>query len=150
MTSRAAVDEFIHQRTLAVVGVSRSEKKFASMAYSELKKKGYRLFPVNPNTDSIAGERCYASLRDLPEPVDGVVVIVPPAQAESVVRDAYAAGICRVWLQQQSETPAAIHFCQENGISVVHGECILMFAEPTASFHKFHRTINWLFGKAPK
>ena len=150
MTSRTTVDEFIHQRRLAVVGVSRSEKKFGTMAYNELKKKGYRVFPVNPNTENIAGEPCYASLRDLPEPVDGVLVIVPPAQAESVVRDAFAAGITRVWLQQQSESPEAILFCQQNGMSVVHGECIIMFAEPTAAFHKFHRGINQLFGKLPK
>lgn len=132
MTTRAAIDDFLAQRTLAVVGVSREGKGFGSMAYEELKAKGYRVFPVNPNAESIGGERCYPSLSALPELVGGVVVVVPPAQTEQVVRDAAAAGIERVWMQQGAESEAAIRFCEENGISVVHGECILMLSEPIA------------------
>jgi predicted CoA-binding protein len=150
MTSKAAVADFVSQRKLAVVGVSRRKMKFGNLAFRELKRKGYKLFPVHPHAEQLEGERCSASLAALPEPVDGLLVIVPPAQAEQVVREAAAAGIRRVWLQQGAGSPAAIRFCEENGISVVHGECILMFAEPAAWYHRAHRWVWGLLGKLPR
>jgi hypothetical protein len=150
MTSKAAVEDFVSQRNLAIVGVSRKRAKFGNMAMKELRRKGYKLFPVHPQAEVLQGERCYPALTALPEPVGGVVVIVPPAQTEQVVRDAAAAGIKRVWMQQGAESPAAIKFCEENGLSVVHGECILMFAEPAAWFHRAHRWVWGLLGKLPQ
>jgi len=81
--------------------------------------------------------------------VGGVVVCVPPARTEQVVRDAHRAGIRRVWMQQGAESQAAIRFCEESGIALVHGECILMFAEPAALFHRVHRWIWRLLGRLP-
>jgi hypothetical protein len=150
MTSKAAVADFVSQRKLAVVGISRKKMKFGNLAFRELKRKGYKLFPVHPHAEQLEGERCSASLAALPEPVEGVLVIVPPAQAAQVVREAAAAGIRRVWLQQGAGSPAAIRFCEENGISVVHGECILMFAQPAAWYHRAHRWVWGLLGKLPR
>jgi uncharacterized protein len=150
MTSKPAVDDFLAQRTLAVVGVSRQGKKFGNYAFRELKVRGYRVFPVHPLAEAIEGDRCYPSLGQLPEPVGGVVVVVPPAQTGQVVRDAASAGIQRVWMQQGAASPEAIQFCRENGISEVHGECILMFAQPVKSFHNVHRWVWRLLGKLPK
>ncbi len=150
MTNKATVNDFLAQKTLAVVGVSRNGQKFGNTAYKELKAKGYRLFPIHPQADTIEGERCYPSLSALTEPVGGVLIVVPPAQTEQVVRDAAAAGIRRVWMQQGAESEAAVRFCQENNISAVHGECILMFAEPTAWYHRMHRWIWGWTGKLPK
>ncbi len=150
MVSKAAVDDFVGQRKLAVVGVSRQGKKFGNFAFRELRSKGYELFPVHPQAETIEGARCYSSLSSLPGPVEGVLIVVPPAQTEQVVRDAAAAGIRRVWMQQGADSPAAIKFCQESGIQEVHGECILMFTEPLAWFHRAHRWVWKLLGKLPK
>jgi predicted CoA-binding protein len=150
MTSKAAVADFVSQRKLAVVGVSRQGKKFGNMAFRELKAKGYKLLPVHPHAETIEGERCYPNLAALPERVGGVLVVVPPAETEKVVREAAAAGIKRVWMQQGAESPAAIKFCQENGLSAVHGECILMFTEPAAWFHRAHRWVWKVLGKLPQ
>ena len=150
MTSKAAVADFVGQRKLAVVGVSRQGKKFGNFAFRELRSKGYELFPVHPQAETIEGGRCYPSLRALPEPVDALLIVVPPAQTEQVVRDAATAGIRRVWMQQGAESPAAIKFCQENGIREVHGECILMFSEPLAWWHRAHRWAWRLLGKLPQ
>lgn len=150
MTTRAAVNDFLAQRKLAVVGVSHSGKGFGYAAYKELKGKGYRLFPVNPNAESFGSEPCYPNLSALPEPVDGALIVVPPVETEKVVRDAVAAGIRHVWMQQGAQSEAAVRFCQLNGISVVHGECILMFAEPAAMYHRMHRFVWRLLGKLPR
>jgi uncharacterized protein len=149
MATKAAVDDFLSGRTWAVVGASRDPKKFGSAAYRELKKT-YHLIPVNPKAETVDGDRCYPSLQALPEPVDGVLILVPPTQTEGVVREAHAAGIRRVWMQQQTESDEAIRYCQENGISEVHGECILMHAQNTAFYHRMHRWVWGVTGKLPK
>jgi predicted CoA-binding protein len=150
MTSKADVADFVGQRKLAVVGVSRQAKKFGNFAFRELRSKGYEVFPVHPQAETIEGERCYPNLTSLPEPVGGVLIVVPPANTEQVVRDAAAAAIRRVWMQQGAESPAAIQFCRENGIREVHGECILMFTEPAAWWHRAHRWMWGLLGKLPR
>ncbi|MBN2387303.1 MAG: CoA-binding protein [Anaerolineales bacterium] len=149
MTAKATVDDFIAQKILAVVGVSRSGNKFGNMAYKELRQHGYKLYAVHPQAETLEGDPAYKDFRSLPESVGGVLIIVPPAQTEQVVRDAAAAGIKRAWLQQGSESETAIQFCQENGIAEVHGECIMMFARGEAFPHSIHRWFWKLLGKLP-
>jgi predicted CoA-binding protein len=150
MTTRSAVTDFLDRRKLAIVGVSRNGQKFGNSAYKELKAKGYQIYPVHPHADTIEGDPCYPNLKALPEPVDGVLIVVPPQETEKVVQDAAEAGIRHVWMQQGADSAAAIRFCEERGINVVHGECILMFAEPTAFFHRFHRCVWGLLGRLPE
>ena len=142
MASKASIDAFLAEPAIAVVGVSRSGKGFGNFAARELRRKGYRVYPVNPEADLIDGERCFRSLSGLPEPVRAVLVVVPPERALGVVREAAAAGIRRVWLQQGSQSPQVILVCSELGLETVAGECILMFAQPTG-VHKAH---NWIWG----
>jgi len=148
MTNKSAVDEFLNQKTLAVIGASRSGKKFGNGAARELRKKGYRVIPVNPEAETIDGERCYNSLSELPEQVGSLLVVVPPSETEKVVKEASEAGIRNIWMQQGAESEASIEYCEQEGISLVHGECILMFAEPSG-IHKFHHWLWGLFGKLP-
>ncbi len=149
MTPRAVIDEFLAQRRVAVVGASRSERKFGNAAYRALRAAGYRVFAVNREARSIEGDPCYASLSALPEPVGGALVVVPPGECEAVVRDAAAAGIRYVWMQQGAESDAAIAFCRANGIRWVDHQCILMFAEPSAWFHRAHRFVRRVTGRLP-
>lgn len=142
MVRRALIDDFLAQRTLAVVGVSRDPKQFSAMAYRLLRERGYSVYPINPNTDHIERDKCYPSLATLPERVDGVVVFLPPAMVMRVLPGIVEAGVQRVWLQQGTESDEAIRFCEDRKISVVHGECILMFAEPVGFVHKAHRWVK--------
>ncbi len=146
--SSTAVDRFLGQPALAIIGVSRSGRKFGNAALRELRRKGYRVYPIHPVADEIDGSRCYHRFADLPEPVRGAVVVVPPFQAVDVVRQAAAAGVKQIWLQQGAESPVVVDTCRENGVEVVSGECILMFAHPTG-IHKFHgwlRSVRRRFG----
>ena len=149
-TTKRDIDRFVADHTLAVVGVSAQGKGFGHFAYQELKKRGYRPLAVHPSAKTIQGDPCWPRLADLPERVERVLVVVSPDHAESVVRDAAAAGCRSIWLQQGAESPAAIQACEQLGLDVVHGQCILMFAEPTTSFHAFHKWIWKVLGKIPK
>lgn len=150
MITKASITEFLSQKKIAVAGISHTGNKFSNVVYKELKSQGYRLFPVNPNAENIFGESCYPNLRSLPEKVEGVLVITKPTATENIVREAHSLGIKHVWIQQGAESDGAIRFCKENGINVIHGECILMFAEPAAFFHRAHRWVWGVFGKLPK
>jgi uncharacterized protein len=148
-SSQTAVQEVMAQRVFALVGASRSGKKFGNAILRELKGKGLKVFPVHPQAENIEGDRCYPDLKSLPEKPGAVVICVSPAQSERVVKDAFEAGITRVWLQQGAVSDAALKFCESHKMTTVHGQCILMFAEPVQSIHSFHRWIWKLIGKYP-
>jgi uncharacterized protein len=149
MTSKTIVEDFVSQKALAIVGVSRGGQKFGNGAYRELKAKGYTVYAIHPEAETLEGDPAYKDFASLPEKVGGVVVIVKPAQTEQVVREVAAAGITRIWMQQGSESTAAIQFCKDNNLSEVHGECIMMYAVGTG-LHGFHGKLWKWFGKAPK
>ena len=149
MTTRASVDRFLAEENLVLVGASRSGKRFGNIAFTALTHKGYSVSLVHPTAGDIGGVKCYRSISDLPEPVGGLVVVVPPDQTERVVNEAISNGIKNIWMQQGAESPDAVKACHESGINEVHGECILMFAKPSGG-HKLHRWIRGLLGKLPK
>jgi predicted CoA-binding protein len=149
MVTQAAIQQFLAQKKIAVIGVSRSTKEFANSAYRMLKSRGYSVFPVNPFTERVEGDRCYTSVKALPEKVDGALVMLPPEKTESVVPEIVAAGIRNIWIQQKSESERAVQYCVDHNINVVHNECIIMFAEPVGFPHRLHRWIKKLTGKLP-
>ncbi len=147
MTTKESVEAFLAQRRLAVVGVSTTGKKFGNMAYRELRGMGYELYPIHPRAERVEGDRCFQSFDDLPEGVEAALIVVPPAQTEQVVADAARAGVKHIWMQQGAESQEAVQSCEENGIDVIQRECILMYAQPMALYHRPHRWLWGLLGK---
>lgn len=150
MTSRAAIDDFLAQKTLALAGVSRGGRGFGNAVLKALRQRGCEVLPVHPEARDFDGVPCFRSIADLPPRVGGLVLVVPPAQTEKLVAEAAAAGIRRVWMQQGAASPAAVDLCAAHGMTAIHGECILMFAEPVVSIHRLHRGILGLLGRLPK
>jgi predicted CoA-binding protein len=150
MATKTAIDRFLGQKRLAVVGASGTRRKFGNVVLRELGAKGYEVYPVNPNAEEVDGQRCYANLAAVADRVDGAVLVVPPAQTEKVVREAAEAGIGRIWMQQGAESDEAVRFCRERGIEAIHGECILMFADPAGFVHRLHRWLRGAMGKLPE
>lgn len=148
MSSQSAVGQFLEQKHLALAGASRSGKKFGNSILKTLAEKGYDITPVHPEASEIDGHKCYPTVSGLPDSVGGLILVVPPSQCEALVQQAIAAGMRNIWMQQGSGSPEAVKLCQENGINVVHGECILMFAQPTG-VHKAHRWLMGVMGKLP-
>ena len=148
MTKQSSVEQFLAQSHLGLVGASRGGKKFGNAVLRELTKRGYRVSVVHPEAAEIDGVRCVPSVSELPDEVGGIVLVVPPGQTENVVREAAATGVRHIWMQQGSESAAAIELCREGGIDLVHGECILMYAEP-AGIHRFHHWLWKLLRKLP-
>ena len=150
MVTNALVNDFLAQKNLVLVGLSRSEHKYGNAIYKTLTENGFKVFPIHKSEKTIRNIQCYPNLTSIPDRVEGIVICVPPEETLNVVREAASAGINRVWMQQGAESDSAIQFCKQNNISAVYGHCILMFAEPVSSLHRFHRWIWKLIGKIPK
>ena len=148
--TKASVDLFLSSQKIAIAGVSRDPKKFGYQVFSQLKEKGYEVYPINPNVDSLDGTPCFRSVSSLPLNVHSLVIITPKKQTRNVVADAISKGIDSIWIQQMSDTPEAIELTRAHPINLVTGECILMHTEPVSGFHKFHRNLRKFFGGMPK
>ena len=119
--------EFLNKKNVfAVIGASRDPKKYGHQVYKDLRKAGYKVYPVNPNADEILGDKCYPSLESLPEKPDVADIVVPPKITEQIVKTCKKLGIRKIWMQPGSESEAAIRFCEENGMDVVHGVCVMV------------------------
>jgi uncharacterized protein len=146
---RGSVERFMASRRIAIAGVSRSGRGFGNAVLKDLRGKGYEVRVVHPEAAQIAGEPCSPSLELLAGAVDALMLITPPSSTETLVRQAAAAGIRRVWMQPGAESEDAIRYCEEEGIEAVHGLCILMYAEPAMWMHRAHRFVRHLAHTAP-
>jgi uncharacterized protein len=149
--TRAMIDEFVSQKSLALVGVSRDGKRgFGNTIRKELAAKGVTLHLVHAEAEAIGGQPCARTLAEVADKVRGVVLVTPPAATEQLVAQAAEAGIRRVWIQQGAESAAAISLAEEKGLAVVHHQCLLMFVAPEKFPHGFHRWLRKIFHRLPQ
>jgi len=144
------INRFVSGKTIAIVGASRNEKSFSAEVAKHLKELNYKLWFVNPNYETDEPQNLKVqSIRRLPADVKHLLVLTPATETETVVKQAVEKGMDNIWIQQKSETSAAIELAQSNKVNLIHHQCIFMFTQPTG-MHKFHYTIKKVFGSLPK
>ncbi len=141
------IQNFIDKKKVAIVGASRNGKKFGNSAAKELQERGYEILYIHPEANEIDGHSTSPNLEAVKDRAESVWVNVPAEQAEAVLRDAAAAGLLNVWLQQGADSPDLVKLGDELGLELVSGKCILMYAEPVGSFHKIHQVVWKLIGQ---
>jgi predicted CoA-binding protein len=120
------IKDFMSQKRFAVVGATNNPQKYGNQIVKNLKSRGYEVYPVNPKLKDLEGLACYASLADIPVKVDVVDFVVPPEATQKVLKQCKELGLSRIWLQPGSENEAAISYCRENNLKVVHSVCVMM------------------------
>ena len=110
--------------TIAVVGIARTTDKPSGGVPADLQRRGFRILPVNPKADEILGERAYASLADVEEPVDVVEVFRPAEEAPDIARQAVAIGAKALWLQLGITSPEARGIAEGAGLAYVEDHCM--------------------------
>ncbi len=152
---KQATSEFLANKRIAVTGVSRKPQGHGSnVVYKRLRDRGYDVFAINPNADSVEGDPCYHDLTSVPGGVDAVVIGTRPESADATMRECAALGIRYAWMHRGpgpgSVSASATEYGREHGIMVIDGGCPCMFA-PTADFgHKVARLVFSGTGKVPR
>ena len=113
-------------KTIAVVGLSADPMRPSYGVSEYMQSRGYRIIPVNPKEPEVLGEKSYARLEDIPEPVDIVNVFRRPAQTPEVARAAVAIGAKALWLQEDIINEEAREIAEAGGLDVIMDRCILI------------------------
>jgi predicted CoA-binding protein len=113
-------------KTIAVVGLSSNPMRASHGVAEYLKAAGYRIIPVNPNETEVLGEKAYARLEDIPEPVDIVDVFRRAEEVPGVAEAAIAIGAKVLWMQLGIENAAAAEKARAAGLLVVENACLLV------------------------
>jgi uncharacterized protein len=136
------VQDFLAQKTVAVVGVSNKRETGCNSNYLKFKSAGYRVYPINPHIQEHKGDKCYPDLKSLPEKPGAVFILARPEVTESIVRECVELGVKHVWMHcmmgtkpgvaagMSSVSPEAVELCRHNGISVIPGACPNQFLKP--------------------
>lgn len=122
------VRAFLSRQRFALAGVKRNGEGFGNKVLQHMLQKGYEVIPIHPQAEEIGGVRCYPSLIELPVAVEGLILVVPPDQAEVLVRQADIVGIRRIWMQPGVESEDLLAYCDERCLEVIHDACLLQLA----------------------
>ena len=111
-------------RTLAVVGLSAEWHRPSFFAAKYMQQHGYRIVPVNPRYEQVLGERCYASLLDIPDPVDIVDVFRRSEDVLPIAEQAVRIGAKCLWQQIGVKNLDAVRLVQAAGLDAVIDRCV--------------------------
>jgi uncharacterized protein len=150
----ALVQDFLEQKTIAVVGVSDKRETGCNLAYRKFKQAGYTVSAVNPRLTTFEGDPCYPDLKSIPEKPEAVFILTNPKITEEIVQQCVDLGIKRVWMHcmmgtkpglaagMTSVSQEAVRMCRENGITVIPGACPNQYLEPDFG----HKMMRGMFG----
>jgi hypothetical protein len=129
-------------KTIAMVGISPKDARPSYFAFKYLLERGYRMIPVNPGQagKDILGQKVYARLADIPEPIDMVDIFRDPAHALPIVQEAIALRPRPqvIWMQLTVRNDAAAKLAEEAGMKVVMNRC------PKIEYGRLSSEISWL------
>lgn len=111
-------------KTVAVVGLSAQWHRPSYFAAKYMQEHGYRVIPVNPAYDTILGEKCFKSLRDIPGPVDIVDCFRKSAEIPAIAGEAIAIGAKVLWMQLGVHSPEARRMAEAAGLEVIENHCV--------------------------
>ncbi len=152
--SLEAIDDFLSQKRIAIVGVSRNPADISAKLFAEFCRRGYDVVPVNPKMEEVQGRRCFANVQDVQPPIEAVLLMTSPEVTDTVVSDCAKAGIRRVWMYRAGGKGAvssqAVQFCKQHGMQVIPGECPYMFLPDVSGIHRFHGLVRKITGHYPR
>ncbi|MCW8451064.1 CoA-binding protein [Legionella quinlivanii] len=121
------VEQFLKSTAFAVVGASSNRSKFGNKVLRCYLAHDMKAYPVNPFEDNIEGQASVKDLSDLPDEVESISIITPPAITEKIVDAAIIKGIKNIWMQPGAESESAIEQALRHEINVIaRGPCILV------------------------
>lgn len=146
------VQDFLAQKSIAVVGVSDRRETGCNLGYRKFKEAGYTVYAVNPRLTEFEGAPCYPDLQAIPHKPDAVFILANPKVTDQIVQQCVDLGVKHVWMHcmmgtkpglaaaMTSVSPEAVRLCREHGIAVIPGSCPNQYLRPDFG-HRMMRVI---------
>src|ERR1700760_4161202 len=129
-------------KTIAMVGISPKDVRPSYFAFKYLLERGYRMIPINPGQagNDILGQKIYARLTDIPEPVDMVDIFRASSYALPIVQEALTLKPLPqvIWMQLGVRSDEAAALAEANGMKVVMNRC------PKIEYGRLSSEIAWM------
>ena len=116
-------------KVVAVIGASNNRGKFGNRAFRAFRQQGYEVLPINPTEATVEGVKAFASVLDVPGPIDMATLYVPPEVGEQIIEEIAKKGIAEVWLNPGSESDRLISRARELSIQPIIACSILAIGE---------------------
>jgi uncharacterized protein len=151
----ASIQEFLSAKSIAIVGVSRNPQDYSRLVLSDFRKRGYRVYAVNPSVQTESeGTPFFARVSDIPEIPQAAILLPPDSALGETTRQCLDAGIRQLWFRKKAESSpayaAAVSEARQRGAEVITGECPLMFLPDGAWYHRLHAVIARVSGSYPR
>jgi len=111
------------KKVFAVIGVTQDEAKYGYEVFHTLKEFGYKTYPLNPKYEEIAGNKCYTSLKDLPESPEVIVLALAPQNTEKILDGITRRDAKIVWMPPGCWSERAVEKCRQNSMDLIYDVC---------------------------
>lgn len=111
--------DFRMPQRVAVIGASNDRRKYGNKAVRAFRAQGYIVYPINPHETSVEGIAAYATITDVPDPVEMATMYVPPEIGMTVLDDLARKGVKEVWLNPGSESDALVARASALGLQII-------------------------------
>ena len=123
------IEKFMSAKRFAVAGASDDPDKYGHKCFVALLNNGFTAIPLNPRAKTVQGETAYPHLAALPEPVESLSIVTPPAVTERLIDEALAAGVKNIWMQPGAEPDdeTTLNKAHAAGVNLIYGgPCLLV------------------------
>jgi predicted CoA-binding protein len=121
-------------KTVAVIGASSNRRKYGNKALRAYVKQGYRVIPINPHEREIEGLKAYASVLDVPGPIDMATVYVPGTVGVTIMDDLAKKGVGEVWLNPGADDDPVVERARALGLNVIIACSIMGVGESPGAY----------------
>ncbi|SDZ15692.1 hypothetical protein SAMN05660462_02038 [Proteiniborus ethanoligenes] len=115
----------LEKKVWAVIGASPNVDKFGYKVWRKLQEHGYEAYPVNPRYEEIEGEKCYKSLKDIPNKPDVIDFVIPASAILEWLPEAKEVGIDYLWCQPGAANEEVVLKAEELGFNIAYNVCVL-------------------------
>jgi predicted CoA-binding protein len=116
-------------KSVAVIGASSHRSKYGNKALRAFANQGYTVYAINPHEQSVEGHKAYASVLDVPGPLDMATIYVPPEVGVAVMDEIARKGIPEVWLNPGADGPDVVNRANALGLKTIQACSIVGIGE---------------------
>ena len=121
-------------KIVAVIGASSDRRKFGNKALRAFAHQGYTVVPINPHESEIEGHRAYATVLDVPGPIDMATVYVPPEIGVGVMDELAEKKVGEVWLNPGADGSEVVERARQRGLKAIQACSIIGIGESPRSY----------------